>query len=42
MIPVEVGEPRQHEGLTLFPLFPATAAPEQSWTLLPDALEAAD
>lgn len=40
MIPVKIGEPRRHEGLTLFPLFPAAAPPERRWTLLPDALEA--
>jgi hypothetical protein len=40
MVPVTVGTPQQHDGLTLFPLFPAEARPGDAWTLLPDALEA--
>ena len=34
MIPVEIGDPQHHEGLTLFPLFPAEPGPDRSWTLL--------
>lgn len=42
MIPVKIGTPQSHDGLTLFPLFPADAGAgsEPPWTLLSDALEA--
>lgn len=52
MIPVKMGTPRSHDGLTLFPLFlngdqgangsadSATTGSDAPWTLLADALEA--